>query len=83
MVAETWPGAPEGARPNFYFLITLATAAERPGVMTLGMTLSAVGFLTMVAIFLAAANFIPSVMVLTFLSSAPRKMPGKAKELLT
>jgi len=45
----------------FYFffgnLIALATAFTRPGVITGGIILSAVGFFTSEAIFLAASSF--------------------------
>jgi len=67
---------------SFYF-ITLATAFTNPGVITDGITSSAVGFLTKLAIFFAAANFMSSVIAFTLRSRAPRKMPGNASELLT
>jgi hypothetical protein len=62
---------------NITYLITLATAFTRPGVITGGITISAVGFLTKLAIFFAAASFISSVMAVTLRSRAPRKIPGK------
>jgi hypothetical protein len=60
-------------------LITLATAFTSPLVFTGGMTFSAVGFLIRPAIFFAAANFISSVIAVTPLSRAPRKIPGNTR----
>src|SRR5690606_15038919 len=60
----------------------LATVSATPGVNTLGMISSAVGSETMAAMASAAASFIASVICFAPESSAPRKIPGKARTLL-
>ena len=63
--------------------MTFATAGTTRLSNGDGITSSAVGFSTSAARASAAASLCWSVIFWTPLSSAPRKIPGKAKELLT
>src|SRR6476646_7067114 len=75
--------APNRLRSLLVSRITLATASTTPSSNGPGMILSVDGSVTSAAIASAAASLCWSVILDMLWSSAPRKMPGNAKELLT